>query len=138
MTRRLFLALFFALVGPAFAAPAPDFTGHYELAKSGAKAFALDVTQKDDKAEISFSAAHEDGSGAAPDADGQGRINTHGELAFTFTDSFGNTGSAVLQRTKGGYRLTMKMDKVEEPRALVHYGILPLKRTSTKPQSDDR
>jgi hypothetical protein len=138
MTRRLFLALFFALFAPAFAAPAPDFTGHYELTKSGPKAFALDVTQKDGKAQINFSAAHEDGSGAAPDADGQGRINAHGELAFTFSDSFGSTGSAVLLRTRSGYRLTMKMDKVEEPRALIHCGILLLKRTSTKPQSDDR
>lgn len=137
-TRRLFLVMLLALGMPAFAASAPDFTGHYELAKSTAKAFALDVTQKDGKAEVSFSAGHEDGSGAAPDGDGKGRINAQGELTFSFTDSFGNTGSAVLRRTSSGYRLAMKMDKVEEPRALVHYGILSLKRTSTKPQPVER
>ncbi len=138
MTRLHFFALWFALAASLFAAPPPDFTGHYELAKSGAKAFALDVTQKDGRAEISFSAAHEDGSGAAPDGDGRGRLNEQGELAFAFTDSFGNTGSAVLRRAGSGYRLTMKMDKIEEPRALVHYGVHMLKRTSSKPQTDDR
>ncbi len=138
MTLRHFLALWLALATSAFAAPPHDFTGHYELVKSGPKVFALDVVQKGQQAEVSFSAAHENGSGAAPDGDGQGRINAQGELAFTFTDSFGNTGSAVLRRNGAGYRLTMKMNSVEEARALVHYGILPLKRTSTKPQTDDR
>jgi hypothetical protein len=137
-TRRLFFVLLLGLAMPTTAAPAANFTGHYELAKSTAKAFALDVTQKDGKAEVSFSAGNEDGSGAAPDGDGAGRLNAQGELTFTFTDSFGNTGSAVLRRAGTGYRLSMKMDKVEEPRALVHYGILTLKRTSTKPQPIER
>lgn len=129
-----------ALVGQVLAAPVGtgDFTGHYELTKNGPKAFALDVTQKGRSAEVSFSAANEDGSGAAPDGDGQGQLNARGELQFKFTDSFENTGTAVLRRNGKTFQLSMQMDNVAEPRTLVHYGTLTLKRTSAKPQSNDR
>ena len=61
-----------------------DFTGHYELVRSAKTAFAFDVQQNGNSAAISFSAAHQDGSGAAPDGDGKGRLNSRGELEFKF------------------------------------------------------
>ena len=119
-------------------APASDFTGHYELVKSAKIAFSLDVQQKGKSASVSFSASHVDGSGAAPDGDGKGTINAKGELKFEWTDSFVNSGSAVLRRDGKTFRLSMDPTKVTEPRALVLYDDFVLKRTSAKPQTESR
>jgi hypothetical protein len=132
-----------ALLAVAFAARAADpaaseFTGHFELAKGSKSAFALDVLQKGKTATTSFSAGHVDGSGAAPDGDGEGRLNGKGELAFAWTDTFDNAGTAILRRDGKVFHLSMKTTKVEEPRALVFYGDITLKRTSTKPQMSSR
>ena len=123
-----FLLLTFCTGAVAADKSAIDFSGHYELAKSSKAAFALEVEQKGKTATISFSAAHQDGSGAAPDGDGKGRLNPRGELEFKFSDSFENTGSATLRRDGKSFRLSMEMTKVVEPRAVVFYGDLLLKR----------
>ena len=130
----------FALTCAAMAADqAPgDFTGHYELVKNSKSAFALDVQLKGRTASASFSAAHEDGSGAAPDGDCKGQLNDKGELKLDWTDSFDNAGTAVLRRDGKLFRLSMKTTKVTESRALVFYGEVALKRTSTRPQSNAR
>jgi len=127
----------------AFAARAADpatgsFTGHYELAKSTKSPFALDVLMKDKTATTSFSAGHADGSGAAPDGDGEGTLNAKGELEFKWTDTFDNAGTATLRRDGKFYHLSMKPGKVADPRALVFYGEITLKRLSTKPQMSTR
>jgi hypothetical protein len=111
-----------------------DFTGHYELADAKSDwSFSLDVTQAGTKADISFSAANNDGSGAAPDGDGKGDLDSTGILKFKFTDSFGNAGNATLSATKGGYRLKMNVTTAVEPRALRFYGDVMLKKTANKP-----
>jgi len=138
---KVFLAvLFLAFAGMARAAdPAPsDFTGHYELAKRTKSPFALDVQQKGKAATTSFSAGNVDGSGAAPDGAGEGKLNAKGELEFTWTDTFDNAGSAVLRRDGKQYHLSMKVDKAAEARALRFYGEIALKRVSTKPQMSTR
>ncbi len=115
-------------------APKVDFTGHYELADAKAdRAFSLDVTQTGLKADLSFSAAMADGSGAAPDGDGSGQVDKTGVLHFTFTDSFENEGSGTLERDKNGFHLTLDATKVVEPRPLRFYGDVLLKKTSSKP-----
>jgi hypothetical protein len=112
----------------------PNFTGHYELADTHAdRVFAIDVQQTGDQATISFSASMNDGSGAAPDADGKGQIKGH-ILTFTFKDSFDNEGTGSLELSKGGYHLKLEATKVAEPRCLRFYGDLDLKKTSDKPQ----
>jgi hypothetical protein len=143
MKHHFFLALLVGFVGQCMAGPlsnvaAGDFTGHYELTKDGPRVFALDVTQKGKEADVGFSAANENGAGAAPDGGGKGRINGKGELEFAFTDSFENTGTAVLRRDGKLFRLSMEMGKVADPGAVVHYGDHALKRTSAKPQTNDR
>ena len=125
-------------VGWAADQPAKDLTGHYELTKSSKSAVSFDVQQKGKTAIISFSAAHVDGSGAAPDGDGVGKVNNKGELVFTWTDSFSNAGTAVFRQDGKRYRLSMEPLKVEEPRAVVFYGDILLKRTSTKPTAIER
>jgi hypothetical protein len=115
-----------------------DYTGHYERTdtNSGA-AFSLDITQTGIKANVSFSAGREDGSGAAPDGGGEGTVDRKGVLTFKFTDSFNNEGTATLDREKDGYHLEMNVSSVAEPRAMSLYGSLLLKKTSAKPSSTE-
>jgi hypothetical protein len=135
----LFLLIAAATVTARAADPAANkFTGHYELTKSSKSAFSLDLEQKGITATASFSASHMDGSGAAPDGDCEGQLNAKGELTFKWTDSFENGGTAVLRREGKVYHFTMKATKVEDPRALVHYGDIILKRTSTKLPTEAR
>jgi hypothetical protein len=124
--------LLLACIGRAADQPAKDFTGHYELAKSGKSVFSLDVEQKGKTATMAFSASHFDGSGAAPDGDGEGQLNAKGELVFKWTDSFLNGGTAVLRRDGKRFRLSMEPLKVEDSRCMVFYGDILFKRTSTK------
>jgi len=70
-----------------------------------------------------------DGSGAAPDAEGDGKIE-NGVLSFKFKDSFDNEGRCKLQPSRGGYLLDMVVTKVAEPSPLHFYGTLLLKKTS--------
>jgi hypothetical protein len=117
---------------------ADTFTGHFELAKRTNSPFALDVQQKGKTATTSFSAGHADGSGAAPDGDGEGALNAKGELEFKWTDTFDNAGTAILRRDGKLFHLAMKTTKTTDPRALVFYGEITLKRLSLKPQMSTR
>jgi hypothetical protein len=126
-------ALFGTLSGHA-AAMETHFSGHYELAdvKAG-RTFSLDIKQAGSKAEISFSAAMADGSGAAPDGTGKGRVED-GVLSFAFQDSFKNKGTCTLQFMRDGYHLSMTVTKVVDPSPFHFYGNVLLKKTSIKPQ----
>jgi hypothetical protein len=123
----------------SFSAPTPssasNFSGHYELADEKADhTFSLDVTQTGSSADLSFSAAMTDGSGAAPDGDGHGKINGGGVLSFTFKDSFNNEGAGTFELKKDGYHLHLNVTKVIEPRPLRFYDDVLLKKNSGKPQ----
>jgi len=111
-----------------------DYNGHYELAdvKAG-RTFSLEVMQTGSKADVAFSAAMADGSDAAPDGTGKGRVED-GILSFAFTDSFKNEGTCTLESRNGCYRLVMTVTKVTDPRPFHFYGTVLLKRTSNKPQ----
>jgi hypothetical protein len=132
LTVLAFTLLFYA-TGNAF--PAASLTGHYELADGKAdRSFSLDITQTGSNADLSFSAAMADGSGAAPDGEGHGKIDATGVLSFTFKDSFDNEGSGTFELKKDGYHLHLNVTKVIEPRPLHFYGDVLLKKTSSKPQ----
>lgn len=134
--RAILMALFGMLVGGMSWADAPlvNYTGHYELADAKAdRAFSLDITQTGAKADLSFSAAMADGSGAAPDGDGKGQLDKTGVLSFTFKDSFDNEGAGTLEHKKDGYHLTLTTTKVVEPRPLRFYGDVLLKKIADKP-----
>ena len=126
-------ALLGTLSGHAASAQ-PHFSGHFELvdAKAG-RTFSLDVKQTGSKADISFSAAMADGSGAAPDGTGKGRVE-EGVLSFAFKDSFNNQGTCTLQSMKDGYHLSMTVTKVADPSPFHFYGKVLLKKTSNNPQ----
>jgi hypothetical protein len=122
---------------PASAAPAPkpDFSGSYQLAGHRTdRVFSLAVHVDGQRAKVSFSAAMADGSGAAPDAEGTGKLRD-GALSFKFKDSFDNEGTGKLQFLPASelYQLEMVVTKVVEPSPLHFYGTLQLKKTSGQP-----
>jgi hypothetical protein len=128
----IIVALFGTLFGHA-ASKETNYNGHYELA--GAKTsrtFSLEVRQNGSRADVSFSAAMADGSGAAPDGEGKGRIED-GILLFAFKDSFNNEGTCTLESRKDGYHLSITVAKVVDPGPFHFYGNVLLKKTSGKP-----
>ncbi len=134
---RLISSFFLAWLGVTAAlASTTNYTGHYETPAAKTDwSFSLDVTQTGTKATISFSAGMTDGSGAAPDGDGDGKVDTNGALHFTFKDSFDNEGTAILTAGKDGYHLAMTVTKAVDPRALQFYDDLLLLKKSDKPSS---
>jgi len=126
-------ALFGMLSGHA-SSTETNYSGHYELAdvKAG-RTFSIEVRQTGSRADVSFSAAMADGSGAAPDGAGKGRVED-GVLSFAFKDSFDNEGTCTLEPGKGGYLLSMTVIKVVDPRPFHFYGNVVLKKTADKPR----
>jgi hypothetical protein len=133
----LFLALFCALPGMTVArADTMNYNGHYELAEAKADhSFSLDVTQTGSHAELSFSAAMNDGSGAAPDGGGSGEVDAAGAIKFAFKDSFDNTGGGTLVLGPDGYHLKLDPTTVADSRPLRFYGDVLLKKTADKPSA---
>ena len=126
-------ALFGTLFGHA-SSNETNYNGHYELADAKAnRTFLLEVKQTGSRAKVSFSAAMADGSVAAPDGAGKGRVED-GVLSFAFKDSFNNEGTCTLEPGKGGYHLSMTVTKVVEVSPLHFYGGMVLKRTSNQPR----
>jgi hypothetical protein len=125
-------ALFGTLSGYA-SSTETNYSGHYELADvKASRTFSLEVRQTGSRAEVSFSAAMADGSGAAPDGAGKGRMED-GVLSFAFKDSFNNEGTCTLESGKDGYHLSMTVIKVVDPSPFHFYGNVLLKKTSDKP-----
>ncbi len=131
----LVIGLFAALPALAAPAPKPDFTGSYELAgKRTDRVFSLQVHLNGHRAKVSFSASMADGSGAAPDAAGTGKV-ADGVLSFKFKDSFDNEGTCKLRLLPNSslYQLDMTVTKVVEPSPLHFYSTLQLRKTSARP-----
>jgi hypothetical protein len=123
--------LLFAMVLAHAAKGETNYGGRYELVDGKAgRTFSLVVNQKKSRAEVSFSAAMADGSGAAPDGTGKGQIED-GVLSFAFKDSFDNEGTCTLSLGKsGGYNLSITVIKVVNPSPFHFYGNILLKRAS--------
>ncbi|HEY2341842.1 MAG TPA: lysozyme inhibitor LprI family protein, partial [Chthoniobacteraceae bacterium] len=120
-----------AAAGATAEAPAGpvNFSGRYEPVKPlPGTTFELNVEQSPAGATISFSAAQNNGGGAAPDGDGQGQVNDAGVLTFTFQDSFTNEGKGTLKAGKSGYTLQMEVTKVADARCLKYYGTMELRK----------
>jgi hypothetical protein len=110
----------------------PNYNGHYELIDAkNSRSFSLDVKQTGSRAQVSFSAAMADGSGAAPDGTGKGHVED-GVLSFKFKDSFKNEGTCTLEGKTNVYHLNIIVTKVADPGPFHFYGNLPLKKTSDK------
>src|ERR1700677_1325293 len=134
----LFVFVIFAGTASARADDKVNYSGHYELAgKKSDRSFSLDITQDHSRADVSFSAAMSDGSGAAPDGEGKGRIED-GVLSFKFKDSFANEGTCHITPVKAGegtYRLVMTILKVINPEPMHFYGEMALHKVADQPAS---
>lgn len=118
--------MFAACAGGALADAGSDLTGSF-VHKGGSDrdAVAISVTveaKADGKFLFSLMAAHPDAHGAAPDGEGEGRVDRDGVLRFSYEDSFSNKGTGTFRQTKEGYLLSVQIAQVEEPRCLVFYG----------------
>ncbi len=130
ITLFVFLAALFGALSNPVAATETNYNGHYELVDAKAnRTFSLDVKQTGSRAEVSFSAAMADGSGAAPDGSGKGHVED-GILSFKFKDSFNNEGTCTLEsrKGKGGFLLNMTVLKVVDPGPFHFYGGHPAQK----------
>src|SRR6266487_2457721 len=66
-------------------------------------------------------AGKNDGSGAAPEAQGTGKVSGKGVLEFKFEDSFNNAGTGTITRSGDGVTVSLKTTRVTEPRCLEFY-----------------
>jgi len=121
--RHLILAAI-ALAIPAIAADAPNFAGEYADKRflKGQGVFQLSLEQKGNVVSVFFSAAHNDGSGAAAEADGTGNVTSKGTIDFRWEDSFKNAGTGTITRSGSDVILSIKTTRVTDSRCLVFYG----------------
>ena len=96
------LALLVALSLFSIAAAAANFAGEYADKKflNGQGVFQLSLEQNGTTVSVFFSAGYNDGHGAAPEADGTGKVNAKGTVDFTFEDGFKNAGSGTIAQTQ--------------------------------------
>src|SRR5947209_14138941 len=110
------LALFLVAAGP------PNFAGEYADKKflNGQGVFQLSLEQTGNNVSVFFSAGYNDGHGAAPEAEGRGKITAKGTAEFTFEDSCKNAGSGTINRSADGV-VAIKTTRVADPRCLAFY-----------------
>ena len=117
----VFTALVLALA--SIAAGPPNFAGEYADKNflNGQGVFELSLEQNGSNVTIFFSAGYNDGHGAAPEADGTGKVTSKGTIEFTFEDSFKNAGTGTISHSGDGVTLSLKTSRVVDPRCLVFY-----------------
>jgi hypothetical protein len=105
------------------AGEAPTFAGEYADRKflNGQAVFQMSLEQSGGIVSVWFSAGKNDGSGAAPEAQGTGKVSGKGVLEFKFEDSFNNAGTGTITRSGDGVTVSLKTTRVAEPRCLEFY-----------------
>jgi hypothetical protein len=99
----------------------------------GQGVFQLSIEQSGNAIQVSFDAAHNDGSGAAPEGQGPAKVTGKDTLQFNFKDSFNNSGTGTIKRAGDDIILTIKPAHVADARCLVFYGEnMRLKRSGKK------
>lgn len=74
---------------------------------------------------IPFAARTLSGRGAAPEGEIQG-ISAEGVWSVSFSDSFGNTGKGTILLRPGLVLLTLRLEKIADPRCSRFYGSMRL------------
>ncbi len=119
------LRLLFLIAASLFsiAASAANFAGEYSDKKflNGQGVFELSLEQSGNNVSIFFSAGFNDGHGAAPEADGKGKVTARGTLEFTWEDGNKNAGSGTISRAGQDVIVSIKTTRVADPRCLVFY-----------------
>jgi len=124
--RGVVLLISIVLAGSAFnsLSAEPNWAGEYAARNllNGQAVFGLSIEQSGDVIQISFDAAYSDAHGAAPDGGGPAKIAGKNKLAFTWEDSFQNSGTGTITRAGDGIVVSMETTHVVEPRCLAFYG----------------
>ena len=117
----LIAAIVFVLI--AANASAENFAGEYadKAYLKGTSVFQLSLEQNGNDVAVFFSAAHNDGSGAAPEADGKGKANGD-KVQFTWSDSFKNSGTGTIKKSGNDVIVSIKTAKIADSRCLEFYG----------------
>ena len=104
-------------------AAADSFAGEYadKNFMSGKGVFQMSLEQNGNEVSVFFSAAHNDGHGAAPEADGKGEVTSKGTVEFKWEDSFKNAGTGTISRSGSDVILWIKATRVAEARCLEFY-----------------
>ena len=95
------------------AAQAQSWAGEYTDKKflNGNAVFQLSIEEQGRDIQVSFDAAHNDGHGCSPEAQGAAKPNGQG-LQFTFQDSTGNTGTGTIARDGHDLVVSLKLTRV--------------------------
>ena len=109
--------------GAILGAAPGNFTGEYADKKflNGRGVFQMSLEQNENNVSVFFSAAHNDGSGAAPEADGTGKVTSKGTVEFKWEDSFKNAGTGTISRSGSDVILSIKTTRVADARCLEFY-----------------
>lgn len=122
---RAFVPLFiFVVLASAFAAEAPNWAGEYADKKflNGQAVFQLSINQSGTAIQVSFDAVYDDGHGAAPEAEGSGKVTNKGTVEFKFEDSFKNAGTGTITRAGDAVIVSLTTMRVADSRCLPFYG----------------
>jgi len=134
--RRANLVAFFLLAACLLArgGNAPNWAGEFTDKKflNGMAVFQMSINRSGNAWQVAFDAVYTDGHGAAPEAEGPGKVvgNT---LQFTFKDTFSNSGTGTITAAGDDIIVSLKPAHVAEARCLVFYKQnMRLKRVSKK------
>jgi hypothetical protein len=118
----------------ASGAEAPNWAGEFTDKKflGGLAVFQMSITQSGKGWHVAFDAVYTDGHGAAPEAEGPGKVSGN-TLQFTFKDTFSNSGTGTITPAGDDIIVSLKPTHVAEARCLVFYKQnIRLKRVSKK------
>lgn len=82
----------------------------------------MSLEQTGNTVSVFFSAVRNDGSGAAPEADGSGKVTSKGIIEFKWEDSFKNAGTGTIMRSGEDVTVLLKTQRVADSRCLQFYG----------------
>jgi hypothetical protein len=124
--KRIFAALILSMAfvsATLHGAGTENFAGEWaDKNYHGNSVFQLSVEQTGSNVSIVFSANHTDGSGAAPEADGKGKLTGKGTVEFTWSDSFSNAGKGTIRKAGPDVIASIKATRVADSRCLIFYG----------------
>ena len=117
------VSLVLSLVCFALASARAQFAGEWadKNFRGGNSVFQLSLEQKGGEVSVFFSANRKDGGGAAPEADGKGKVSG-GKVQFTWSDSFNNSGTGTIRKAGPDVILSIKPVNVADSRCLMFYG----------------
>ena len=134
--RRTGLVAFFTLVACLVArgGDVPNWAGEFTDKKflNGLAVFQMSIGRSGNAWHVAFDAVYTDGHGAAPEAEGPGKVSGN-TLQFTFKDTFLNSGTGTITPAGDDMIVSIKPTHVAEAKCLIFYKQnIRLKRVSKK------